>query len=190
MFRLLVRVQLDDGLPDVWLTSTPDAGWLVGPSDLLRNSIYLGSEADGRLSPGNWSAPAFNASGWAAPHVATALVGRLRAQAVPPVRRQAAIPLAGTHVAGDALVLDVGRNIAGVCRFCFSGTPGAAVRFRYGELLFANGTVNGWTSVAGQIKSPGEGGPCAPAIAWQADAYTLRGDADGECWEPPFTWRE
>jgi alpha-L-rhamnosidase len=190
MFRLLIRVEFTGGAPDMWLSSSLTDGWVVGKSELLRNSIYLGAEADARLSPGNWSVPGFNTSDWATPHVAVTPVGTLRAQAVPPVRRQTALSIAGTHFSGDALVLDAGRNIAGVCRFCFSGPPSAAVNFRYGELLFSNGTVNGWTSVAGQIKRPGEGGPCAPAIAWQADAYTLRGDAGGECWEPPFTWRE
>jgi alpha-L-rhamnosidase len=189
MFRLLVRVELSSG-PNVWLASSLEAAWLVGPSEVLRNSIYLGAVADGRLRPGNWTAPDFNATGWQAPFLASTTVGSLRAQAVPPVRRQAALPIVSSHIAGDALVLDAGRNIAGVCEFCMAGAPGATLTFRYGELLFANGSVNGWTSVAGQIKGPGVGGPCAPAIAWQEDTYTLRGDVGGECWVPPFTWRK
>jgi alpha-L-rhamnosidase len=190
MFRLLVRVQLDRG-PDVWLASSlSDANWVVGASDLLRNSVYLGAVADGRLNPGNWTSPTFNATGWPTPFVATTTVGALRAQAVPPVRRQRALPIVNSHVAGSALVLDIGRNIAGICDFCMKGAAGSMLTFRYGELLFANGSVNGWTSVAGQIKGPGVGGPCAPDIAWQEDSYTLRGDENGECWAPPFTWRE
>ena len=71
------------------------------------------------------------------------------------------------------------------------------------------------TSVAGQIKS-GNGGPCAPEIAFQEDTYVwcswvqgsslstltmvcclpamlrcrfiLRGDADGEWFSPSFVW--
>ena len=64
---------------------------------------------------------------------------------------------------------------------------GREVRFLYGELLHADGSVNGLTSVAGQIKS-GNGGACAPPIAYQVDNYTLRGDAPTEEWSPPFTW--
>ena len=59
---------------------------------------------------------------------------------------------------------------------------------RYGELVYANGSLNGWTSVAGQIKGPGVGGSCSPDIAWQLDQYTLNGNVNGEDWVPDFTW--
>ena len=85
-------------------------------------------------------------------------------------------------------VYDIGKNIAGVCKFFFQGAAGTTVSMRYGELLFPNGTLNGWTSVAGQIKGPGVGGECSPAVAWQADQYILKGDAEGEFWIPQFTW--
>ncbi len=57
----------------------------------------------------------------------------------------------------DVVVYALAKNIAGVCLFQFNGSSGATVNMRYGELLFPNGSLNGWTSVAGQIKSPGEG---------------------------------
>jgi hypothetical protein len=106
------------------------------------------------------------------------------------VRRQAARPLSRLpqSTAGE-LVLDIGRQISGVCTFCFAGgaPAGARVDFRYGELLYTNGSVNGLTSVAGQVKS-GNGGPCAPEIAFQEDHYIARGDAGDECFTPRFTW--
>ena len=42
------------------------------------------------------------------------------------------------------------------------------------------------TAVAGQVKS-GNGGPGAPAIAWQEDLYTLKGEGVEE-WSPRFTF--
>ena len=59
---------------------------------------------------------------------------------------------------------------------------------RYGELLFPNGTLNGWTSVAGQIKGPGVGGSCSPDIAWQADTFILGDSPEVQYFTPPFTW--
>ena len=85
-------------------------------------------------------------------------------------------------------VYNIGVNIAGVCKFHFLGESGDAVTMRYGELVYANGSLNGWTSVAGQIKGPGVGGSCSPDIAWQLDQYTLNGNVNGEDWVPDFTW--
>ncbi len=46
-------------------------------------------------------------------------------------------------------IYDVGKNIAGVCVFRMSGS--GTITFRYGELLHADGSLNFWTSVAGQV---------------------------------------
>jgi alpha-L-rhamnosidase len=77
--------------------------------------------------------------------------------------------------------------VSGVCELCFAGgaAAGATITTRYGELLNADGSVNGLTSVAGQVKN-GNGGACAPHVAWQTDNYTFRGDAAGECFAPRF----
>jgi hypothetical protein len=49
------------------------------------------------------------------------------------------------------IVLDTGKNHAGVCRFKLTGHPGDRIVMRYGELLAADGkTLNPMTSVAGQ----------------------------------------
>ena len=76
---------------------------------------------------------------------------------------------AGPFLPGDgSIVYDAGANIAGIVNITVVGPPGAVLIARYGELLFPNGSVNGLTSVAGQVKS-GNGGACAPEIAFQED---------------------
>jgi alpha-L-rhamnosidase len=192
MARAALLIDYDDGSSQAVVTAPGAAGgWAVGASEVAFNSIYLGTRIDRRAEPVGWAAPGFNATGWAPPNAAvTAGLGALRSQRVPPVRRQAPVsPVALPPPAPGQAVLDFGRQIAGVCTFCFRpGAPaGSAIVFRYGELLYANGSVNGMTAVAGQVKS-GNGGPCAPEVAFQEDHYTLRGDAAGECFTPPFTW--
>jgi len=192
MVLALLAVDFADGSHQ-YVTTGAGAGtpWAVGASEVLFNSIYLGTRVERALEPVGWATPAFDASGWAPPFAASpgAPLGALRSQRAPPVRRQAPVAPALLSNASGELTLDLGRQVAGVCDFRFSpGAPrGAAIHFRYGELLFNNGSVNGWTSVAGQIKS-GHGGPCAPEIAWQEDHYTLRGDAGGETFTPRWTW--
>ena len=61
-----------------------------------------------------------------------------------------------------------------------------------GELLYADGTLNPMTAVAGQIKGLKEdgthrGGPGSPEIAWQSNAYTRRGGG-AEDYTPRFTF--
>ena len=193
MLRALLIVDYEDGTDETLLASTADSGtpWLVGPSGTLTNSIHLGTKADARREPLAWSTPGFNVtSEWTPPHAAPAAVlpARLRAASVPSVGRTASIaPVSAHSPAPNTLILDVGRNIAGVCEFCLRATSGTNISMRYGELLYKDGSLNGMTSVAGQIKS-GNGGPCAPHIAYQTDSYVTRGDAAGECWTPEWTW--
>jgi alpha-L-rhamnosidase len=200
MARALLVVRFADGtVQEVGTEAGPgsQAPWSVGDSEILFNSIYLGTRVDRRSEPVGWATVGFaNASGWpAAQPVAPSTLaglGLLRAQSVPPVRRQSPA-LAATVLASPApgeIVLDFGEQVAGVCTVCFSaGVPaGSGLTTRHGELLYANGSVNGMTAVAGQVKN-GNGGPCSPEIAFEENHYTFRGDAGGECFTPTFTWQ-
>lgn len=76
---------------------------------------------------------------------------------------------------------------------CFSSqsTTPTTISIRYGELLYSNGSLNPMTSVAGQIKN-GNGGPCAPFIAWQIDQFVCGGgertNQTKVIFRPNFTW--
>ena len=110
---------------------------------------------------------------------------------MPPIRRGPEIlPLKITQPQPGVplFIVDFGFNMAGTVTVRMQARVDATVRLRYGELLYADGTLNGMTSVAGQIKAAGVGGPCAPAVAFQTDAYTFRGDPHGEIFSPRFTW--
>jgi alpha-L-rhamnosidase len=186
MARALLVIQYSDKTTQSITTSSE---WSVGGSEVLFNSIYLGTRIDRRLEPVNWSSTTFSQQ-WPPSIIASSPPpGVLRSERTPPVRKQSALNITSLPAAPGELVLDAGKNFAGVCRICFSGgaPPGAAIHFRYGELLYANGSVNGMTSVAGQIKN-GKGANCSPLTAFQEDHYVMRGDIDGECFEPPFTW--
>jgi len=188
MVRLLLAVDYADGSTQTVATSAaPGTPWSVGASEVRYNSVFLGTRIDRRLEPVGWSTPAFaaNASAWAAPHVAdaagAAMGAALRSQSAPPVRRQAPLLLvAVTAPQASERVLDWGRQTSGVCRLCFAPVPaGTRLNVRYGELLYKNGSVNGLTSVAGQVKSGNGGSPCAPTIAFAEDHYVFRGDGFG-----------
>jgi len=81
----------------------------------------------------------------------------------------------------------MGQNFAGWVKLRVKGTAGTKVKLRYGELLYPDGTLNGMTAVAGQIKKSRRGGPGAPDTAWQCDTYILKGKGEEE-FVPRFTF--
>jgi alpha-L-rhamnosidase len=121
----------------------------------------------------------------------------LQPQPIPPIRARPPYqlhPISRYLTEEGALVLDMGLNTAAVIQVDIvvprnawltnggnhknSNIPSNAsstireIEFRFGEVLWPNGTVNGRTAVAGQIKY-GNGGPCAPSVAYQS--LVLRG---------------
>ena len=154
--------------------------WRWRRTNVVRNSVYLGTEIDAtRLGDTEWK-PATKVAGpkgtirpWPEAHMR---VDGLHAGTVRWLKE------------GEVQVVDFGVNASGVPDFLFHGeTHGTRVEIVYGERLNADGSVNVLTQTAGQIKRPGMGGPGAPRIACQRDAYTC-GGAASERFMPPFTW--
>ena len=80
---------------------------------------------------------------------------------IPPIRSIS--KLVGRRIdvlPSGATVWDMGQNFAGTVNITFMGplASGVEIEFKYGEILWPNGSVNVMTSVAGQIKRPGVGG--------------------------------
>eukprot|EP01065_Artemidia_motanka_P025898 TRINITY_DN30832_c0_g1_i1.p1 TRINITY_DN30832_c0_g1~~TRINITY_DN30832_c0_g1_i1.p1 ORF type:complete len:944 (+),score=232.22 TRINITY_DN30832_c0_g1_i1:49-2832(+) len=190
MFRLELRAFFKDG--SVYSLSSDAQKWKVGPGPTLFNNIYLGERYDARLEEPGWSTVGFNDSAWESPEAVSAPgVGRLEPQTAPPVRRvanlTATIVRTTRYSNGSSLVLmDAGKNHAGACSFTASGPAGSTLRMRYGELLYADGTLNVMTSVAGQVKGPNPKQPCQPDVAYQRDLLVL--GAGTTQWSPAWSW--
>eukprot|EP00698_Gefionella_okellyi_P026087 TRINITY_DN9842_c0_g1_i1.p1 TRINITY_DN9842_c0_g1~~TRINITY_DN9842_c0_g1_i1.p1 ORF type:complete len:574 (-),score=112.67 TRINITY_DN9842_c0_g1_i1:1187-2908(-) len=165
--------------------------WKVGNGATIHNSIYLGEIYDARLDTEGWMLPGFDDSAWPNAVKLDAPGGALQAQPQPPiVFAQDLLPVAITkpHLLDKLYIVDLGKNFAGVVTLRVHGKAGDAVVMRYGEVLYADGTLNVMTSVAGQIKHAGMGGPCAPDVAFQTDTFILRGTGQPEEFTPKFTW--
>ena len=172
-------------------------GWRTGGSPTTFNNIYLGEHYDARLAVASagWSSVGFRDPSWTPPVAADASrLGALVARDIPPVRRIERLwarELA-SHALGDGawrVLLDTGRNHAGMCTWRVRGAAGARVAMRFGELLTPDRTrVNVLTSSAGQIKAPNPHAPCQPPLAYQGDVFTLSGGADGDVFTPAYSW--
>ncbi|MEO6328096.1 MAG: family 78 glycoside hydrolase catalytic domain [Ginsengibacter sp.] len=177
-----VLIKYTDGTAETIATNET---WQTSPGPVIRNNVYLGEEYDARLEK------SFTAGGgWTNASVTMGPDGGLTAQMQPPVRITKVIRPVSINEAGkDTFIVDMGQNFAGVARIKVNGTKGAAVSLRYGEAIYADGSLNYMTSVAGHIKEIWHlgGGSGAPKTAWQKDVYILKGD-ETEQWNPRFTF--
>ena len=160
-----------------------DETWQYTDGAYTFNDIYLGTKFDARIHNNN------NSKIFRPVSIASLKNLTLRPYTIPPIR--VFETLEAKLVPGTVSVYDFGRNFAGTVKYRFQGSlqAGTVFKFRYGEILFSNNTVNGLTSVAGQIKS-GNGGVCAPDIAYQEDIFISDHLQDKEIFEyiPRFTW--
>ncbi len=120
-------------------------------------------------------------------------LGKLQAQNQPPIKITGKLsPIELTEPRTSVYIFDMGQNFAGWVKLKVEATAGTQIKLRYGELLNEDGTLNGLTSVAGQIKGRNSdgtlrGGPFSPDTAWQSDTYIASGKGI-EYYTPRFTF--
>ncbi len=190
--RALVQlvVEFDDGTSQTIVT---DESWRVSDGPVMRNSVYLGEFYDARREQPGWDKPGFDDTSWEAAVLAREpKLGALCAQDAPPIRITRTLkPVKLTEPKPGVFIFDFGQNFAGWARLRVKGEAGTRVRLRSGELLYQDGTLNGMTAVAGQIKDGGNDyrydGKGKPKTAFQLDEYVLKGQGT-EVFTPRFTF--
>ncbi|GAA3758207.1 alpha-L-rhamnosidase [Microbacterium kribbense] len=149
-----------------------DASWRVGPSPILRSGIYDGEDYDARAEQPGWSSPGFDDSGWEGVQLRHRDRSTLVAPTSPPVRcTQELRPVRLLTTPSGRRVIDFGQNLVGRIRITVVGAAGRTVTLRTAEVL-QDGEV---------YTRPLRG-------ARSTDSYTLAGRAEGETWEPRFTF--
>jgi len=164
-----------------------DPSWKYAYGPLMKNSVYIGVLYDARNEIKDWNLPGFDDRFWMHAQEGNGPGGRLQKAFFPPVRvtREIEPVEIFTHKPGICIV-DMGVNFTGTYKIKLSGNRGDTIVFRFGERLYEDGQLNPMTTVAGQIKGKGIGGPGAPDIAWQTDRYVL---GDTTAWfSPGFTY--
>ncbi len=169
-------------------TIRTDQSWKFSYGPILKNNVYLGEVYDaGKELPG-WNKAGFIDKKWGNVLEVNGPGGQLEKAFFPAIQvTDIKAPLAVSVLAHNMFIVDMGVNFTGLYRIKLKGNPGDTIHFRFGERIYENGTLNPMTSVAGQIKKKGRGGPGAPDIAWQTDTYIFGNDK--EVWySPVFTF--
>ncbi|MEK6780727.1 MAG: family 78 glycoside hydrolase catalytic domain [Bacteroidota bacterium] len=181
-----IRIQYEDGSIDSIVT---DETWQTALGPVLRNNVYLGEHFDARLEQKDWLT-ATTGKAWKNAVLTKGPSGTLSVQMQPPIRITKVLkPISVKELKPGVFIADMGQNFAGAARIKVKGKAGTQIKLKYGENIHPDGSLNFLTSIAGQIKSMWkvDGGPGAPADAWQEDRYTLKG-VGTEVWAPRFTF--
>jgi len=185
VFIAKLRITYDNGTTEEIVS---DQSWKHAFGPLSKNSVYLGVSYDARKELQDWNRAGYNDASWLAARTGSSPGGELQAAFSPPVRVIREIHPKGisSPEAGIYLV-DMGEVLTGTYRIRLSGETGDSIIFRFGERIYPDGSLNPMTTVIGQIKAPGVGGPGAPPIAWQTDQYVI-GEEKQAWFTPPFTY--
>ncbi|MEE1651527.1 family 78 glycoside hydrolase catalytic domain [Brachybacterium sp. J144] len=149
-----LRVDLADGSSRI-LATGPE--WRTAPGPVTHDSMYAGETFDPREDPAAWRLPGYDDTAWDPvlvepdrPASRRRAVGDepiLQLQAQEPIVVREEIAPRTVSVGPERIVLDLGRVIAGWCRFELAAHVDAlaepvAFRARHGEKLRADGTVD------------------------------------------------
>ncbi|MBA8815157.1 alpha-L-rhamnosidase [Microbacterium halimionae] len=153
-------------------TIATDDTWVAHESPIVRTGIYDGEDYDARAEHLGWSRAGFDDAGWQPVAVSERDPATLVAPTAPPVRcTQEVQPIAVLISPTGAHILDFGQNVVGRVRIRVTGPAGAKVRIRTSEVL-QDGDI--YTRPLREARS--------------TDNYILAGRAEGEEWEPRFTF--
>ncbi|HEY3504351.1 MAG TPA: family 78 glycoside hydrolase catalytic domain [Actinocatenispora sp.] len=167
-FRAELHVWTDDGGHEVIGT---DVDWRTGTGSVRYADLQNGTVVDARAEPVGWDGAGFDGD-WPAAVEVAGPAGTVEAAAGPPIRVHREVPAHRIDQRPDGrLIVDFGENLVGWLRLRTRGPAGGRVLVRHAEVLDHTGEL--YTE--------------ALRTARATDEYVLRGDDDGETFEPEFT---
>jgi alpha-L-rhamnosidase len=169
--RAQLEVELADGRTHAIVT---DGAWRSTTDGPIRTSdIYDGETQDARREMSGWDQPGYDDADWRATEVDGTIHVPMAAQMYPPIRIACALPFQAVHSPERGVyIFDLGQDITGWARLKVHGRAGQRITLRHAEALDADGRL--YTAML--------------RGAVQTDHYTLRGDPQGEVFEPHFTY--
>jgi len=158
---LQMTVTHDDGTETHLLT---DKTWKTARGAIGANQLVAGEEYDARLEKPHWNKVGYDDSKWSDVAVLPAPKGRLISQTVPPMKVQNTFkPIKMTQHKSGGWMFEFDRYFGGWVRLKTKGKVGAKITIHYESI------AAGWT-------------------VGEKDTYILKGDSEGETYEPRFTF--
>ncbi|MCG6187335.1 family 78 glycoside hydrolase catalytic domain [Maribellus maritimus] len=185
VFTAKMIIEYEDGKTDQFVT---DESWKFAYGPIQKNNVYIGEVYDARNEIQGWNSPGFDDAEWLDAVIKEEPGGKLEKAFFPPIQiTQRLTPTSIYSSSPGVCIADMGVNFTGTFRMRISGDTGDSIVFRFGERIYPDGSLNPKTTVCGQIKRPGVGGPGAPDVAWQTDTYVI-GEKTKAWFQPEFTF--
>ncbi len=166
-------------------TLVTDSSWKCITSEqspVTFNQFRNGETYDARLEMPGWNDAGFDDSAWHKAAIMPGPGGVLVAQTMPPCRIMEEFKPVCHLRARDreypAYVYDMGKSVAGWCRIKVRGEAGKQVTMQYAELAEIGLAKTNQRNINQLVKDD----------RFQTDVYILKGDPEGEEWEPRFTY--
>ena len=170
---------LCDIVADGKTVAKSDTSWKVHASPVTFNEFRNGQYYDARLEVPGFADSELDDSDWKAAALCMPPGGRVIREINDPCKIMRSYPAVDKRfVTCWETTYDFGTNLAGWCRIKVKGEAGAHVRVLYSEQI---------DPVSWQINRQ-EIDPYENFGQFQTDSYILKGDPDGEEYEPAFTY--
>ena len=151
---------------------TSDEDWRASDGPIRYSDPINGEYYDARMELAGWSLAGYDDTVWQPVRSSQTPPVQLDADASSPIRRQKVMSAASFERRdADTVLVDFGQNMVGWVRLRLRGKSGTTVKMRFSEVLEPDGSLH-----TANLRT-----------AEQTDTYILRGDDDGECFEPSFT---
>ncbi|MBU1821751.1 MAG: glycoside hydrolase family 78 protein [Bacteroidetes bacterium] len=169
--RAQLEIEYPDGKREI---ITSDGSWRANHGALTESDILNGETYDARREFKNWQQPGFAATGWQPVElIADKPERQIEVYPANPVQvTQELRPRQITKRPGGTYIVDMGQNFAGIVRLRLKGNAGDTVRLHFGEMLYDDGAL-----VTENMRK-----------ARAMDTYILKGDPNGEVYQPKFTY--
>ena len=182
--RMQLNVEFSDGSATA---ITSGEGWTTTAGPITRNDLYGGETYDACREQPGWTSTGFDDASWDAAVPKDAPGGKMVAQVMPPIRVQKTLQPVGVTQPRDGVhVYDLGQLFGGWARLRLKGARGTKVTIRYAcQLLPESGLVD---QKSGEFSYRHRSRLSAHEEGDEIDIYILKGDPDGESYEPSFTY--
>jgi len=199
--RLLLEliVELADGTIQ---RIASDETWRASTGPITRNSIWGGEIYDARLEQPGWLHANFDDAAWASATLKDDPGGRLESQSMEPMTSHAMRPVRVTSPRPEVYVYEFAELFGGWVRLRVKGLAGTRIAIRYSARTFPEGTPEEVAALQATINHDASEGHATPVEVvpgfvdkrrhkgpdGATDYYILKGDPDGEIYEPRFTF--
>ena len=149
-----------------------DGSWKASKGPLLETDLLEGETYDARKELTGWDNPGYDDSKWAAVTEYAAPDIEIQIHPGMPIRALERIRPVKITKRPEGYIFNMGQNFAGIIELKVKGKAGEKVVLKYGEMLHPDGRL-----MTENLR-----------MARATDTYILKGDPEGETWQPRFTF--